>query len=743
VRYGDSLDKVHSVKMECLQKALVIGNYMSEYASYSANKGIPRTLTEQNRIAKTMVEGLMGSITNAPARPQLDGDADSDNEEEHQPDDDSVNTILSRLSTREMRDKVQLALAQIIDIVLLEKQIQKYTVQYGRVISELGGSMPSHLTQRLPDHGADSEHELGSGWGEAFRSFMKNLAGLSRRTMGADGHQALQLPEHALASCVDQLAADLRVSHNESMEEQATTLAAVNAEMRDRLYLVERYTRHIESIREAEKKESIRKVKTEVIDNCYGLIFDARNAALRVKALEEKTDNLEYSLRSTIKQEYDDELVSLKSSLETTKANFKEYRLNLFQQMLSNMRDIRKEAILKFQANELVPDETAEKTRQAISLEDQITNLNKEVSDKSRAIVKLKTMASLKRLSARFENEELKAQQKRREDDERSLMEKQADFDERENALRLQLANTQDALSAMEVELMEAREKLSISNKLRKELVKWKLLKSEELETLQAKVSKYDKWDIMEIDKVLSERERDAGELNRLKKLEQHGNKKAAMIEAKAQKEVEKLSRALQEEKAVKTEAFKKVQMLRDEMQQQGGGDKASVDGQQWMDRYLACCEQLEVTARENEVMRQAFKEMGREPPFAASDSGLGGQRLDASGPSQSVRPATGLNAIGGRRHGIEDDHRSRPSRLLSHGRPPQSPPGMAPLRTVPNMGGQQQSARWTSGEAARLTQDRSRDMALSGSSVNTRLPPATAPSGLGRRVQNGRRPKK
>ena len=289
----------------------------------------------------------------------------------------------------------------------------------------------------------------------------------------------------SIGPALDRLAQSLREAHEEHIEEQATTLGAVNAEMRDRLYMLERYTRHIEAIREAEKKESIRKVKTEVIDNCYGLIFDARNAALRVKALEEKTGKLEETLTRDIKQMYDDELVALKSSLETTKSNFKEYRLNLFQQMLDNMRDIRKEAILQFAQHKLVPDETAEKTKQAISLEDQITALNKEVSDKSRAIVKLKTMASLKRLSARFENEELKAQQNRRDADERSLLERQADFDEREKALRLQLANTQDALSAMEVELMEAREKLGISNKLRKDLVKWKLQTSEELEMLQ------------------------------------------------------------------------------------------------------------------------------------------------------------------------------------------------------------------------------------------------------------------
>merc|ERR1719284_466293 len=106
------------------------------------------------------------------------------------------------------------------------------------------------------------------------------------------------------------------------------------------------------------------------------------------------------------------------------------------------------------------------------------------------------------------------------------------------------------------------------------------------------------------------------------------GDKKTKMIESKALKEVDRLTRALAEEKAVKTEAFKKVQMLRDEMQQQAMGDKASVDGQQWMDRYLACCDQLEVMARENEVMRQAFKEMGVEPPFAMSEA-IGGTRSE------------------------------------------------------------------------------------------------------------------
>jgi len=257
-----------------------------------------------------------------------------------------------------------------------------------------------------------------------------------------------------------------------------------------------------------QKKASIRRVKTEVIDNCYDLIFDARNAAQRRDELEQQTAALDKTLRRDIKQEYDNEMLALKTDLEITQSNFKEYRLNLFQQMLSNMGDIRKEAILQFATHELVPDETAEKTRQAISLEDQITTLQREVSDKSRAIVKLKTMASLKRLSARFELDEQLAELNRRAADEKSLTERTHEFDTRERALKVQLSNTQDALSAMEVELMEAREKLAISTKLRKDLVNWKLSTSDELTSLQGKVAKFEKWDVMEMDKIMADRAR-------------------------------------------------------------------------------------------------------------------------------------------------------------------------------------------------------------------------------------------
>ena len=222
----------------------------------------------------------------------------------------------------------------------------------------------------------------------------------------------------------------------------------------------------------------------------------------------------------------------------------------------------------------------------------------------------------------------------------------------------------------------------------------------------------------MEIEKVLSDHERDVGELSRLRKLENAGNKKAKMVEKTASKEVVRLTRALQEEKAVKTEAFKKVQMLRDEMQQHAMGDKASVDGQQWMDRYLACCDQLEAMARENDVMRQAFKELGMEPPFpgSAGEPGGGGRQEHGAG----TRPSTGLSAvsspIGAKRTGSSDGGSRGSSRLSNtNGRPPKTAQGvgrMASLQADPN------NSHNPMTEAARLTQERGRDMSLSGTSA-------------------------
>ena len=50
-------------------------------------------------------------------------------------------------------------------------------------------------------------------------------------------------------------------------------------------------------------------------------------------------------------------------------------------------------------------------------------------------------------------------------------------------------------------------------------------------------------------------------------------------------------------------------------LQVQSDGDGSLVDTQQWMDRYLECSDNLDVCVRENEVLRRALREMGREPP--------------------------------------------------------------------------------------------------------------------------------
>ena len=56
-------------------------------------------------------------------------------------------------------------------------------------------------------------------------------------------------------------------------------------------------------------------------------------------------------------------------------------------------------------------------------------------------------------------------------------------------------------------------------------------------------------------------------ELQRLQKLENKTNRKTELVEQRAERRVQQLQRKLAEEKAVKNEAFKKVQLLRDEMQ--------------------------------------------------------------------------------------------------------------------------------------------------------------------------------
>merc|ERR1719440_2001496 len=59
VRYGDPPSKVHKVKMEGFTQAFITYNLRAEYASDTADKGVPLSLPEQHQMAEQVVMKLL------------------------------------------------------------------------------------------------------------------------------------------------------------------------------------------------------------------------------------------------------------------------------------------------------------------------------------------------------------------------------------------------------------------------------------------------------------------------------------------------------------------------------------------------------------------------------------------------------------------------------------------------------------------------------------------------------------
>jgi len=462
---------------------------------------------------------------------------------------------------------------------------------------------------------------------EMLVEFLKAVRSCAREEKeSARGGMVLILSKEGFYNLVDVLASRLRSWNETRTQEAVRSIEMENVNLKHLLFLQERNIQYKEALREREQQSMARRIDVAVKDQCYSLLF---KIDMLERKLEESNKNLaemEKNVRERLKVEFEDLVKDLGTQLTMVRSQFKEYRESLQQDMKSNLHDIKKEAMIKFAKTGSAPIELKRMTLKMAHTEDTIEDLTIENSELKRALLKVRTMNSVKDLSIRMGyDKKLQALQTEKLEASRELYQDRAETQKQMEIMQTRLQETNLALAAAEAERDKLRKELDLANRNKQSLLTWKVAKSQQLADLEAKVKKYEKWSNHDVDKLLLDIERKESEL---KSLHSHDPtdiaRHRAMLDANSRKEVEKLRKQLVQEQRLKLEAFQKLDELRNDFRWEeyfeSVDDKQSVVSY-WKRRFLECSSSLHKSVEENERLMEAMAAAGLDLPEEVKQS--------------------------------------------------------------------------------------------------------------------------
>jgi chromosome segregation ATPase len=291
-----------------------------------------------------------------------------------------------------------------------------------------------------------------------------------------------------------------------------------------------------------------RRIDVAVKDKCYALLFKIDALERKLEASRKELADMERVVRERLKVEFEDLVKDLSTQLTMVRSQFKEYRESLQQDMKSNLHEIRKEALMKIVKQGSAPIELKRMTLKMAHTEDTIEDLTIENSELKRALLKVRTMNTIKDMSSKVSyDKRLKNVEAEREQASRQLYQDKTETQKQLTILQSRLHETNSALTAAESERDKLRKELDLANRNKQSLLTWKVAKTQLLADMESRVKKYEKWSHHDVDKLLLDIEKKDAEIRHLNaqdpdSLRRHRN----LMDSSARKELDKLRRQLQ-----------------------------------------------------------------------------------------------------------------------------------------------------------------------------------------------------
>jgi myosin heavy subunit len=453
---------------------------------------------------------------------------------------------------------------------------------------------------------------------DIFTLFLNTVVGKAVKNKNKIGDISYTINEKDLTTAMD--LAGQKMQHWKSLYINGVTQACNTQQDQNKknVFILEQKLKLIEFKSEMDNKSFARRVQSEVADKSYDLVFHVDMLQRQNDELQTKLENIHADVKDELREEYEDSVMKLAHELMMVKGKFAEYRQSLFKEMQKKFTEVKKDALIQIAQPHNITSSNISFKQKALKIvmeDNEANKLKKEAEEHKSFAQKLIVLNKLKLLSLRSKYEKrVREAEEERENSKRIYFGNKSKIEERENLLRQQLIKTQQLLSNMEMEVEQLRKDLQLQIKNKQKLVNWKVKNAQLLDELEVKVEKYERWNKVDVDKLLLELEKKKQELEAYTRTKTRENKKSDYVENKTKKTVEVLKKKLQKEKDLKSKVMQKMEEMHQEMEH---GHESGT----WQRKYFDAMADLQVASKEVEILKDHIDKAGMEEPVSPTNN--------------------------------------------------------------------------------------------------------------------------
>jgi hypothetical protein len=438
-------------------------------------------------------------------------------------------------------------------LLFLQQEAEGLTLRHSQLMADV-------------DAAAADKANAADGWAAVVADFVSELkrAAISKGGLGG-AMGTIEVSEEHFNDSIDALARNLRSWGSTRLEEELSALKLSIAELQHCLFVSERSSATANVARELEVKSMRRRIESAVSDRCYLLLFKLDSLNRKAAEAQKEAATVEETVREKVRREFEELVRDLTMQLTVIKSQFKEYKEGLQSDMKSGLGEIKKDAMMKMVQSSTAPNELKRMTLSMAAREEVMEEIRQENAELKRAILKLRTMNTVKSISLKGNfDKKMHRMDEERSNATRELYMSRDEVEQKLALFKSQLEETQAALSAAEIEREKLKKELELAQRNKQVLMQWKLAKTALLVELEAKVKQYERWQHVDVDKLMVELEKRESDVRlAVSQNPELARKHRELIESKSSKELSRLQRQLTIEQRLKQEAFRKLEEMR------------------------------------------------------------------------------------------------------------------------------------------------------------------------------------
>ena len=499
-----------------------------------------------------------------------------------------------------------------------------------------------------------------------------------------DRSATYHIPEVSLTTAMEVVGRRISANEFESHASLCNASEAIAQKLMQHIVLQDLELRHCRHELDVLHKSIARRVQASIADTKFDLLSKNSLLEKQVQAMEQQLRGAKDAIRDEVRVEYDERLADLQAQLLLSEDRFKSYKKKMARDMQQSLEEIKRQAMLNVGQMENAP---LHMKRQALKIaisDDEVNTLKEQNAELKLAIVKTKLWYELKLMRAKAAYERQLHESVHSSEAAREQYWNNRQVSEGElTQLKQSLSTSQHALSQAELEVEMLRKDLQLQLTNKKDLVASKVQSAKQIDELQRKLRKFEKWTAsnIDLDRLVAEYEQSkfsegVGNNNAASGGEDSGaatpqHQRRANSAAGAgdrpgtgatasrphstaggvsAEDYKRLTEKYEKEKKLKEKAFAKIDEMRAE-------DAGTSEAMIWQRKFFETSAELQRAAKEVEGMRTVLHShgipyhssaMSAPSPNASGSNASGAKHLLAASTPTPMRPPTPSAPIAG-----------------------------------------------------------------------------------------------